>query len=111
MAKKTLFDYLNAIYYKKDIPYDKKVANGYILTLWLSHDRGLLDLSNEINKYLFKLPDEAVYSYFFDKVPKGKRFIKYVKKEKVDKKKQKEIDELVKIYNISEEEAKKCLID
>jgi hypothetical protein len=32
-TKKTLFDYLNAIFYKKDLKYDKKIANGYKLTL------------------------------------------------------------------------------
>lgn len=103
--KKTLFDFLNAIFYKKDIEYDKKVASAYMLTLWLSHDKSLIDMVNEINKHLFRLPDKAVYQYFYSKVPKGRRFLKYVKKEKMNE----DVKELCDKYNISEREAKLSL--
>lgn len=105
--EKNLFDFLNAIFYKREIEYNKKIANAYIITLWLSHDRELIKLVNNINKYLFTLPDEAIYKYFWHKVPKRKRFIKYVKK---DTKKDIDVSELCKRYNISEREAKLSMI-
>jgi len=40
--KLTLFDVLNSIFYKKEIVYNKKIANAYIMVLWLSHDPELL---------------------------------------------------------------------
>lgn len=101
--KYTLFDFLNAIFYKKNIKYNKKIANAYILTLWLSHEKDLIDTVNRINKHLFDVPDEAVYQYYFSKIPKGSRFIKYTKK---DKKIEDDLTEMCKKYNISKREAK-----
>ena len=106
-----LFDYLNAIYYKKDVEYDKKVANSYILTLWLSHDKTLVDMVNDINKHLFRLPDKAIFQYYWYNVPRGKRYIKFVKKPKQDKDNEKQVEELMKQYNISKREAELCLIN
>lgn len=77
MEKKlTLFDTLNAIFYKKDFKYDKKIANSYILSMGLSMDKGLIDIVNKMNKYLFDLPDELVYTYYYKTVPKGRRYLK-----------------------------------
>ena len=41
MAEKTIFDYLNNIYNKGNLGYDKKVAPAYLISMWLSHDKGL----------------------------------------------------------------------
>ena len=102
MQALTLFDYLNAINYKKKIKYDKTIANAYMLLLWLSHDKTLLSKLNKINQYLFNLDDEIVYNYLYEVVPSGKRFLKWVKKNKTDdeKKVEKELEE----YNISKRE-------
>ena len=108
--KKTLFDFLNAIFYKKDIEYDKKIANSYLTSLWLSHDRNLIGIVNDINKYIFRIPDEATYIYYKYKVPRGKRFIKWIKKEEVDKETKKEVDRLMEEYDLSEREARLSII-
>lgn len=108
-TKKTLFDYLNAIFYKKDLKYDKKIANGYKLTLWLSHDKNLIYLTNRINQILFSVPDNLTYNYFYYEVPKGRRYISYVKKDKG--KNDKRVKELMKQYEMSEREVLQCLID
>lgn len=81
----TIFDYLNAINSKIDIPYDKKEAPCYLISLWLSHDNTLLDIINNINNYHFLLDDKIIYKYYFDKIPKGRRFLKWVKKEVSEK--------------------------
>lgn len=106
-----LFDYLNAIFYKKPLEYDKKIAPSYLLTLWLSQDRELIHMVNDINKHLFLLPDKVVYNYYWHKVPKKKRFIQYTKKDKADKERDKKVEELMEQYNISKREARACIID
>ena len=112
MAKKKdnhLFDVLNSINNKKEIKYDKSKANGYILMLWLSHSKELIDIVSKLNYNLFKIPDELIYKYFYKSVPKKNRFIKWVKKEDSDKINKKELEELTVKYKISETEAKKSL--
>jgi len=100
-----LFGTINAINNKIDIKYDKKIASAYMLTLWLSHEKELMFYVDKINQMLYSLPDELVFKYFFKKIPKKRRYIKWIKKGKVNKKKQKEIDILCNTYNISKNEA------
>ena len=107
--KLTLFDVLNSIFYKKEIVYNKKIANAYIMVLWLSHDPELLVLSNKINKRLFTHSDKGVYEILYSKVPKGKRFVKWIKKQEIPEEKLPEIEELMKKYEMSEREARLTL--
>lgn len=104
-----LFDVLNSINEKKSITYNKSKANRYIITLWLSQCEELIDIVSKINFNLFQIPDKLVYKYFYKAVPKKKRFIKWTKKEELDKNKKKQVDELMNEYNISEIEARKSL--
>ena len=108
--KKTIFDYMNAIYHKKDIKYIKKECSGYLLSLWMSHDKKLCKMVNDINKFIFLLPDEMIYKYFFHAVPKGRRYLKWTKKDKIEKKKDGIIKKLSIKYNCSTDEIKKSLI-
>ncbi len=78
----TIFDYLNNLYYKSRLEYDPKIAPAYLISLWLSHDKSLLPIVNKINPYHFLLDDRIIYSYYYDMIPKGKRYIKWIKKEK-----------------------------
>lgn len=90
-----LFTFLNQIQSKRrSVPYDKKIANGYILSQWLSHDKELLKKVNAINKYQFILPDEVIYEYYMSAVPAGRRYIKWIKKRKEDEKMEKRIKKL-----------------
>jgi len=82
MKEKTIFDYLNNLYYKSRLEYDPKIAPAYLISLWLSHDKSLLPIVNKINPYHFLLDDRIIYSYYYDMIPKGKRYIKWIKKEK-----------------------------
>ena len=94
-----LFTFLNQIQTKrKTIPYNKKIANAYILSLWLSQDKELINRVNDINQYQFLLPDEVIYNYYMDVIPSGKRYIKFTKKRKTDDKLKKRIETLKEKY-------------
>lgn len=94
-----LFTFLNQIQTKrKTIPYDKKIANSYIISLWLAQDKGLINKVNSINNYQFLLPDEVIYNYYMDVVPSGKRYIKFTKKRKDDNKLKSKINKLQEKY-------------
>jgi len=110
MKKITLFDYLNQIYMKTSkYKYDKKTAAAYMLSLWLSHDKYLINIVHKICFLQFSLPDKVIYDYYFDRVPKGRRYIKWTKKTPEEKQKLKDIKLLQEQYNISKREAKMTL--
>jgi len=110
MKKITLFDFLNQIYMKKSTyKYDKKLASAYMLSLWLSHDKYLINIVHKICFLQFSLPDKVIYDYYFDKIPKGRRYIKWTKKTPEEKQKLKDINVLQQQYNISKREAKMTL--
>jgi hypothetical protein len=101
-----IYDYLNAIFNKTDLPYDKSIAPAYMLCIWLSHDAKLIEIVNSITPYLGIIPDNLFYEYFMMMVPRGKRFIKWIPKEKIDKKVEEVIHLLMEKRNISYNEAK-----
>ena len=110
MAKdKTFFDYATAIQLKTNIEYNDKIANGYMLMLHFSHDNKLLNITNSINEHIFKstIPNKCIYTYFYDKVPKGKRWIRWVKK---NVEKDNKINGLAERYGISKREAAESLL-
>ena len=103
MAKATTpFDFINSICEKTKLPYDKNCSS-YVLTLHFSQHPKTLQYAQELNKNLFTLPPESVYNYLYDKIPKGKLWIKWPKKQK---EKQQSLQVLMDEYNISEDEAK-----
>jgi len=107
----TLFDAINAINYKKkEYKYDKKVASAYMLSLFISIDPNLCILANRINSYQFILPDDLIYQYYYHAVPKGKRFLKWTKKDAVDKKRETIIKKLSEKHDCSIIEIKRSLI-
>lgn len=83
--KVDLFTFMNQLQSKKRThEYDKKIAPAFMLTQWLSHDKGLIGKVNKINQYQFLLPDKIIYEYYMDVIPTGKRYIKWIKKRKAD---------------------------
>jgi len=91
----TLFTFLNQIQSKnKKFSYDKKIANAYMLSQFLSMDKTLINKVNDINKYQYLLPDEVIYNYYMDVIPKGKKYLKFVKKRKEDDKIKKQIEKI-----------------
>ena len=109
MKTKTFFDYATAIQSKSKIEYNDKEANGYMLMLHFSHDNSLLEIVNKLNVHIFKgiIPNKCVYSYFYDKVPKGKRWIRWIKK---NKDKNSKIDFLSEKYGCSKREALESIL-
>lgn len=106
-----LFEVIDAICTKKPLKnYDKKKASAYIISLWLAQDPELIDIVNEINPYIFKMPDEFIIKYFIKRVPKKKRFIKWTKKEDYPDKIKKQIKKLSQEEEISEREASYSII-
>lgn len=107
MAEKTIFDYLNNLYFKQGLVYDKKIAPAYLLSLWLSHDKGLVDIVNVVNEFQFFLSDDLIYKYYYYKIPQGKRYLKWVKKEEVDKKAKENFEAIRKDMMLSKKEMEK----
>ena len=112
IKKPTLFNILDQITNKSTKhAYDKKIASAYMLTLWLSHDRSLLSISQKMNFLQFNLPDNIIYDYYYHEVPKrSKRYIKWIKKTPEDKKNAKKIEKIRLEYNVSKREAKRIFL-
>lgn len=108
MAEKSpLFDAINCINNKTKPNFDPNDVSGYMLCLWLAQDKSLIKYVNQINPYIFSLDNKTVFKYFYKVVPKGKRYIKWTKKENLEI--PEEVKELMLKYNISENEAKLSL--
>lgn len=81
-----------------------------MLSMYLAHERDLINMVQEMNKIQFSLPDgreQIVYEYYLDKVPRGRRFIKWTKKDKASKKKEKQLEEIMEELDVSKLEADK----
>jgi hypothetical protein len=101
------FDTLDSIYFKNGESFNEKKTPIYVISLWLSYDRELLGIVDMINPYHYLLQPETIYKYYYDKIPKGKRFIKWAKKTEQDKKREKLIEDISEEYGISKLEAAK----
>ena len=91
---------------------NKTACNPYMLSMYLAHEPDLIDMVQEMNKIQFSLPDnreEIVFNYYFDKVPRGRRFIKWTKKEKVSKKREAQLEEIMQELDVSKLEADSIL--
>ena len=114
-GKEDLFTYLNMILNKtrpEGKPVTKSVCNPYMLSMYLAHEKDLIGIVQEMNKIQFSLPEgreQIVFEYYFDKIPFGRRFIKWTKKTKEDKKREEHIKEIVEELDVSELEADKIL--
>lgn len=107
--KNRFFEFLNNIFYKRKAEYSKKDCPAYLLSMWLAHDPDLIGIVNKINPLQFNLKDDIIYEYYFDKVPKGRRFIRWTKKEKEPKETAKLLEEIKEEFQCSKNEAKKIL--
>jgi hypothetical protein len=114
-GKEDLFSYLNMIL-NKTRPEGKQVnktaCNPFMLSMYLAHEKDLIDTVQEMNKIQFSLPEgreQIVFEYYFDKIPFGRRFIKWTKKTKASKEREKLIEEIVEELDVSEIEADKIL--
>jgi hypothetical protein len=110
-AKKNnhLTEVLNAVTVKSPCDYNPKDVSAYILSLFLSEDKGLRKIVNEINKYHFSLPDKLIFKYYVETVPKGFRRTKFTKKTAQGKERDEQLAELMKEHGISKREAIRSL--
>lgn len=111
--KETLFTYLNSLWSKKRVePFNRSICNPYMLSMYLAHERDLIDIVQRMNKIQFSLPtgsERIIYEYYLEKVPRGRRFIKWTKKTKVAKEREKLLEEIQEEFDVSKMEADKIL--
>ncbi len=100
-----LTEVLNAINTKEPCKYNRKEVSAWIISLFLSEDPQLIEIVNKINQYHFTLDDELIFKYYVSTVPKKRRYIKFTKKTKETKELDKEVEYLMKTYDVSRREA------
>ena len=82
MPRWSLFDHLKNLFVTK-IPYkdlsdeDKKSWNTYMIHRYLSMDRELLPLVNDVQSQ--RIPDDMVMAFWMSMLPKRQKYSKYVK--------------------------------
>lgn len=106
VKKQSLTDVLNAINKKTPIEYDKKSVSSYVISLFMAQDPELIKFANRVNELQFFLPDELIFKYYLNAVPKKQRFIKFTKKDEKTKEKEEEIAKLSEEMGISKREAR-----
>lgn len=106
-----LTEVLNAVTLKTPCEYKPKEFSAFVLSLFLSEDPKLSKIVNEINQFQFSLTDELIYKYYVEKVPKGRRYIKFTKKSAVSKEKDEQIKQLMDEHGISKREASLSLTE
>ena len=100
-----LTEVLNAVTVKSPCEYNPKDVSAFVLSLFLSEDRGLSRIVNEINKCHFTTPDPLIFKYYVEKVPKGFRRTKFTKKTAQGKERDEQIETLMQEHGISKREA------
>jgi hypothetical protein len=102
----SIFDFLNQIWTKQEkYPYDKKIASGWQLTMWIAQDPELIHYAHKVCKMFFHMTDEMIYRYYFHSIPKRKRWIKWTRKDDMPLKQQKKVEEIMDIHEVSKQEA------
>lgn len=98
----TLFTFIKQIQSKRrTVPYDKKIAPAYVLSLFLSMNKKYIEVVNRINQYQFLLPDEVIYEYLMKAIPQlpyDERYAEFIKKREEDDKTKTRLDKIRKIY-------------
>ena len=97
---------------KRVDPFNKTTCNPYMLSMYLAHERDLINMVQEMNKIQFSLPtgsERIVYEYYLDRVPKRRRFIKWTKKDKASKERDKQLDKVMEEFEVSKLEADRIL--
>ena len=84
VKKKSLFDHVNQVtavqnpnYWDEISDEDKKTWSNYMVNRFLSMNSNWLELVNELQKY--NLQPKELYKLYTNVLPKGKRWLKYVK--------------------------------
>jgi hypothetical protein len=102
---KGLFDHLKAIYLEPYNPKyfddlsetDRKTFSTYMINRYLSMNPEWLTITNIVQQYSFYMPSDALYKVYANYIPKGRKFLKWVKGRK-EKKYNNELIELICLY-------------
>jgi hypothetical protein len=112
---KTIFDHLAGITFKKTkwedlTESDQKSFSPYLINRWLSMSPQLIEIVDMFQHYTIgPLSKEHVYKLYYDILPKGKFFTKYIKGKKSDKYNKELISFLAKHYQISKSESEEYI--
>lgn len=103
-VKLTPFDYIRSINETKvNLMNEESTYNAYIVNKGLSYGKDTVFYANEMNIKHF-LPNRMQYDFLRSIVPKGKRYNKWVKSDKIDN-----IEFIKEYYNYSTSKAMKAL--
>lgn len=90
IKRKTLFEHINHINEKQTKNYweslsegDKKTWSNYMVHRFLSMEPAFIEIVNEVQKY--NLTPDIVYKFYIDVLPRGRRWLKYVKSKSTEK--------------------------
>ena len=112
---KTIFDHLAGITFKKTkwedlTEADQKSFSPYLINRWLSMSPQLIEIVDMFQHYTIgPLSKEHVYKLYFDVLPKGKFFSKYIKGKKSDKYNAELVSFIAKHYQIAKNEAEEYI--
>ena len=112
---KTIFDHLAGITFKKTkwedlTEADQKSFSPYLINRWLSMSPQLIEIVDMFQHYTIgSLTKEHVYKLYFDVLPKGKFFSKYIKGKKSDKYNTELVSFIAKHYQIAKNEAEEYI--
>lgn len=111
VKKPDLFTFIRQIQSKrKTVPYDKKTAPAFVLSLFLSMNRQYIRIVNKMNKYQYVLPDKAVYDYYMSAIPQGNSYSKFIKKREGDDEYKTRLEKIRKMYPESSEKECKMIL-
>jgi len=109
---KNFFDHLNAVIKFQDKNYwktlsedDKKSWNTYMMMRYLSMNPDWTELIDLIQPYVHSLRNEDVYKVLLLIIPRGRTFIKYIKRDKKTDVQKELIDKTVIVFECSVKEA------
>jgi len=112
---KTIFDHLAGITFKKTkwedlTEADQKSFTPYLINRWLSMSPQLIEIVDMFQHYTIgPLTKEHVYKLYYDILPKGKFFSKYIKGKKADKYNKDLVSLVSKHYEVSKSESEEYL--
>ena len=114
MKSKGLFDHLNQVtqiqnknYWKNLTESDKKTWSNYMINRFLSMKMEWTDFVNEIQK--LKLDSRMLYLVYSNTLPKGRQFLKYIKKKKQSIYNTQVVQKVYEYFEISQSESEDYL--
>ena len=112
---KTIFDHLAGITFKKTkwedlTEADQKSFSPYLINRWLSMSPQLIEIVDMFQHYTIgPLTKEHVYKLYYDILPKGKFFSKYIKGKKANKFNEQLVNLIAKHFQIAKNEAEEYI--